>query len=91
MCPAAERGRLATMSNDLCQLAVHFKTDKWGTHRYAQHYQPALPATSSALEERLVQPPRDVVAVHFYHNLVIIEKGTNAEGTNKKRVLKLPS
>ena len=27
------------MSNDLCQLAVHFKTDKWGTHRYAQHYQ----------------------------------------------------
>jgi hypothetical protein len=31
---------------------------------------------------------RNVVAVHFYHNLVIIEKGTNAEGTNKKRVLK---
>ena len=36
---AAERRRLAAMSNDLCQLAVHFKTDKWGTHRYAQHYQ----------------------------------------------------
>jgi cephalosporin hydroxylase len=31
---------------------------------------------------------RHVVAVHFYHNLVIIEKGTNAEGTNKTRVLK---
>jgi hypothetical protein len=31
---------------------------------------------------------RNVVAVHFYHNLVIIEKGTNAEGTNKTRVLK---
>ena len=29
-----------------------------------------------------------VVAVHFYHNLVIIEKGTNAEGSNKKRALK---
>ena len=26
---------------------------------------------------------RHVVAVHAYHNLVIIEKGTNAEGTNK--------
>jgi hypothetical protein len=29
-----------------------------------------------------------VVATHFYHNLVIIEKGANAEGTNKKRVLR---
>jgi len=26
--------------------------------------------------------------VHFYHNLVIIEKGTNAEGSNKRRALK---
>lgn len=29
----------------------------------------------------------NVVGVHFYHNLVIIEKGKNAEGTNKKQVL----
>lgn len=31
---------------------------------------------------------KNVVAVHAYHNLVIIEKGTNAEGTNKRRALK---
>lgn len=31
---------------------------------------------------------RHIVAVHFYHNLVIIEKDTNAEGTRKKRILK---
>ncbi|MFJ8079148.1 hypothetical protein ACIQ6Y_00775 [Streptomyces sp. NPDC096205] len=31
---------------------------------------------------------RNIRAVHFFHNLVIIEKGVNAEGTNKKRVLK---
>ncbi len=30
----------------------------------------------------------NIVGMHFYHNLVIIEKGKNAEGTNKKRVLK---
>ncbi|OAH10090.1 class I SAM-dependent methyltransferase [Streptomyces jeddahensis] len=30
----------------------------------------------------------NVVGLHFYHNLVIIEKGKNAEGTNKKRILK---
>jgi hypothetical protein len=36
---AVQRRRLAAMSGDLCQLAVAFKTDKWGTHRYAQHYQ----------------------------------------------------
>ncbi|MGA8847711.1 MAG: hypothetical protein WB471_13935 [Nocardioides sp.] len=29
-----------------------------------------------------------VVGVHAYHNLVIIEKGENQEGTNKRRVLK---
>lgn len=29
-----------------------------------------------------------VVGVHAYHNLVIIEKGENKEGTNKRRVLK---
>jgi cephalosporin hydroxylase len=31
---------------------------------------------------------QNVVAVHFYHNLVIVEKGRNAEGTNKVRVLR---
>jgi len=30
----------------------------------------------------------NVVGVHFYHNLVIIEKGKNAEGTNKRSALK---
>ena len=30
---------------------------------------------------------RHVVGVHCYHNLVIIEKGENAEGTNKLEVL----
>ncbi|WP_228551556.1 cephalosporin hydroxylase family protein [Mumia zhuanghuii] len=29
--------RLAAM--DLTQLATHFKTDKWGTHRYTPHYE----------------------------------------------------
>jgi hypothetical protein len=31
---------------------------------------------------------RHVIAVHCYHNLVIVEKGLNTEGTNKRRVLK---
>jgi len=31
---------------------------------------------------------RNVVGVHFYHNLVLIEKGANEEGTNKRRALK---
>ena len=31
---------------------------------------------------------RNVVGVHFYHNLVLIEKGTNKEGTNKRRALR---
>lgn len=30
----------------------------------------------------------NVVAVHAYHNLVIIEKGRNAEGTNRRKVLR---
>jgi cephalosporin hydroxylase len=29
-----------------------------------------------------------VVGLHFYHNLVFIQKGTNAEGTRKKAILK---
>lgn len=29
-----------------------------------------------------------VRAVHAYHNLIIIEKGGNAEGTKRRRVLK---
>lgn len=32
------------ISDDLCKLATHFKTDKWGTHRYAEHYQRHLQA-----------------------------------------------
>lgn len=31
---------------------------------------------------------RHVVAVHAYHNLVVIEKGTNAEGTKRRQILK---
>lgn len=30
----------------------------------------------------------NVVAVHAYHNLVLIEKGRNAEGTNRRRILR---
>jgi len=61
------------------------------------------PDTTMALVKRLVdglnyeefvdedyQPTyadRHVVGVHCYHNLVIIEKGENAEGTNKLEVL----
>ncbi|MFE0513825.1 hypothetical protein, partial [Streptomyces sp. NPDC058964] len=30
---------LEAISDDLSKLALHFKTDKWGTHRYTQHYQ----------------------------------------------------
>ncbi|WP_199814622.1 class I SAM-dependent methyltransferase [Streptomyces sp. NRRL WC-3549] len=36
--PAAPTG-IAAISHDLCKLAQHFRTDKWGAHRYAQHYQ----------------------------------------------------
>lgn len=31
---------------------------------------------------------QNVVAVHCYHNLVVIEKGDNREGSNKRRVLR---
>ncbi|MER5176798.1 class I SAM-dependent methyltransferase [Streptomyces sp. NPDC002896] len=37
--PAGAQSGLAAISDDLCKLAQHFKTDKWGDHRYAQHYQ----------------------------------------------------
>ena len=37
----AERD-LAAISGDLMKLATHFGTDKWGAHRYAQHYQKHL-------------------------------------------------
>jgi hypothetical protein len=38
--PAAPKPTgVAAISDDLCKLAAHFKTDKWGGHRYAQHYQ----------------------------------------------------
>lgn len=30
----------------------------------------------------------NVRAIHAYHNLIIIEKGSNAEGTNRRRMLK---
>jgi hypothetical protein len=30
----------------------------------------------------------NIVGVHFYHNLVLIEKGHNAEGTRKRQVLR---
>ena len=30
----------------------------------------------------------NIVAVHCYHNLVVVEKGENREGTNRQRVLK---
>ncbi|MFJ8856817.1 hypothetical protein ACIRD8_00105 [Streptomyces sp. NPDC102451] len=36
--PAAPVG-IDAIADDLCKLAKHFRTDKWGTHRYAQHYQ----------------------------------------------------
>jgi hypothetical protein len=45
-------------------------------------------------EEFVVEPyepsytDTHVKAVHFYHNLVIVEKGVNAEGTNKQRALR---
>jgi hypothetical protein len=30
----------------------------------------------------------NVVAIHAYHNLVLIEKGCNNEGTKRRQVLK---
>jgi cephalosporin hydroxylase len=33
---------LSAISGDLTKLAAHFGTDKWGAHRYAQHYQTHL-------------------------------------------------
>ena len=36
--PAKPTG-LDAISGDLNKLAQHFKTDKWGVHRYTQHYQ----------------------------------------------------
>jgi cephalosporin hydroxylase len=35
----ADARQMRTISTDLTQLATHFRTDKWGAHRYAQHYQ----------------------------------------------------
>jgi hypothetical protein len=35
----SRRATLELQNMDLTELAVHFKTDKWGTHRYTQHYQ----------------------------------------------------
>ena len=29
-----------------------------------------------------------VVAVHCYHNLVLVQKGVNAEGTRKRQLLR---
>lgn len=29
-----------------------------------------------------------IIGLHFYHNLVFIEKGTNREGTRKKKILR---
>jgi demethylmacrocin O-methyltransferase len=37
---------------------------------------------------RATYTDRHVVAVHCYHNLVVIEKGDNREGSNKRRVNK---
>lgn len=64
---------------------------------------PADPGTSMAFVKRLVDglnheelvlddysptyADQHVVAVHCYHNLVVIEKGDNLEGTNKREVL----
>lgn len=61
------------------------------------------PATTMALVKRLIDglnheefvdddyvptyTDQHVVGVHCYHNLVIIEKGDNREGTNKRQVL----
>ena len=63
---------------------------------------PDDPATSMALVRRLLDglnheefldpgyepsyTDQHVVAVHCYHNLVLIEKGDNREGSNKRRV-----
>jgi hypothetical protein len=62
------------------------------------------PTTSMAMLKRLadglnyeefVQEPYEptftdthVVGLHFYHNLVFIDKGTNAEGTRKRKILR---
>jgi len=161
----AERRRRLLASN-LTELAIEFRTDKWGVHKYTPHYErhlehlrresftllelgiggykkrrksgasmkmwrwffprativgldiedtqtsywpawggeldPKAPGTSMDLvkdlidglnhEEFLVegyQPTYTdqwVRAVHCYHNLVIIEKGDNREGTNRDRV-----
>src|SRR5258708_985436 len=37
--PAAEGRRLAPQSREPCPTPLALNTDKWGTHRYAQHYQ----------------------------------------------------
>lgn len=65
---------------------------------------PADPNTSMALLKRLTDglnyeeyvdesheptyADKHVVGVHFYHNLVFIEKGRNEEGTRKRAILK---
>jgi len=36
---ARQERALKDISGDLTALATHFGTDKWGSHRYAQHYQ----------------------------------------------------
>lgn len=65
---------------------------------------PESPMTSVAMLKRLVDglnheefvrepyepsyTDRHVIGVHFYHNMVVIEKGLNDEGTRKKAILK---
>lgn len=65
---------------------------------------PESPMTSVAMLKRLVDglnheefvrelyepsyTDRHVIGVHFYHNMVVIEKGVNDEGTRKKAILK---
>jgi len=72
---------------------------EWGGHE-----DPENPGTSMAMLKRLtdglnhvefVTEPyeptytdRRVVGVHFYHNLVFIQKGVNDEGTRKRAILK---
>jgi hypothetical protein len=72
---------------------------EWGGHE-----DPDNPTTSMAMLKRLADglnyeeyvddayepsfTDRFVVGVHFYHNLVFIEKGTNAEGTRRRRILR---
>ena len=88
------------LADDGLYVIEDIQTSYWP--RWGGSLDPDDPNTSMAMVRRLLDglnheefldpayepsyTDQHVVAVHCYHNLVLIQKGENAEGTNKRRV-----